>query len=301
MKQTILYILLVALLLIACVPITPTATPTPPPGTPVPAVNLLANPNMTFMAGHPVVECSQGVLCAAFPYWYPLTYPKAQGTISVWPDLALDEPTSFVAEYKYEANTPVPWRYFLIPLFESTANEVKVESERAAFALQQSGQVTVQIGQEYYIDFHVTPLILAEQPSAEWLPGNTTLYLQALAAGEVPPLEFVRPSQHGAGWSDTAIWRILVLPDTPGGAPYHDSGWFDGFSVSAQTGNEGYTVGFGDYVTFDTFFTPDETHCTGGPTCPVTVVLEMAVRDVNGVVPYLGSMYVHAAQMVAVP
>ena len=32
----------------------------------------------------------------------------------------------------------------------------------------------------------------------------------------------------------------------------------------------------------------------------LTVVFEMAVRDVDGVVPYLGSMYVHAAEMRAV-
>jgi len=293
---TWLRLIFLTLFLAACVPVV--ITPTPIPTAPPPAGNMLMNGDLVFVAGQPLGTCPSGPLCVVLPYWWALNYAKPAGAIDRWPGVALPETNAFFAEPKYPAVTPQPWRDFLLPQFGNTAQEVKVESSVAVFALQNSGQ-TVQRGQEYDIAFHLTPLILAEQPAAAWLPGNEAVYALAQSQGEIPPLPFVRQSAFGPNWYDAAIWRIMVVP-FEGGVPLHDSGWFDGYDVQSQTGNEGYTVGFGDYVTFDTTWTPDDTHCTAGPTCRVTVVLEMAVRDVNGVVPFLGSMYVHAAEMIAV-
>ena len=295
-RQLVLFITVLLLVLAGCFPDgtpTPTPTLTPDPG---PQVNLLANGDMVYVSGEPLGECDSGTLCVTLPFWWALNYEKPEGAIERWPGVNLPETDAFFAEPKTPALTPNPWGAFLLAQFGNTAQEAKVESARAVFAIQNSGH-TVQRGHEYYVAFHLTPFILADQPAAVWLAGNEAAFAVAQAAGEIPPLPFVRQSAFGADWYDTAIWRVLVLP-FEGGIPFHDSGWFDGYDVQAQTGNEGYSVGFGDYVTFDTFFVPDETHCTAGPTCKVTVVLEMAVRDVDGVVPYLGSMYVHAAEMV---
>jgi len=312
----LLFIALVVLLLAGCFPdptVVPTptqefwtptpfvvtatplvVTPTPDVFTPEPPIsgNLLRNGDLVYVPGYELGECP-GTLCVVLPYWWALNYAKPRGAIERWPDVALPLTDAFFAEDKSSGNTPSPWNGFIIPAFGNVSQEVKVESSIAVCALQNQGPL-VHIGQEYYFYAHITPLILAEEPAAEWLPDGEMLYSYAVARGQVPPLPFVRQSAHGRNWYDTAIWRLLILP-IAGGVPYYVGPWLDGYDVQAQTGNEGYTVGFGDFVTIDGYWTPDETHCTEGPTCQVTLVLEMAVRDVNGVVPYLGSMYVHAA------
>lgn len=320
MKRLIAALIVLLLLLAGCFPdltatptpdvrtptpafLTPTPeawTPTPVFGTPIPGANLLRNPSFTFMPGQSDFALCQAPAksCATWPEWFARTLPVGAGQIDRqnWRDLSFPNARNFMAQPGYAGAFNLPWLDFLVPQFGTTAQELNIENDTGVYELHQSG-IRVERDAVYDIYVNYTPFVLAVVPES-W--SDSALYLQELMQGGGATVQDWVGREDTALWWDMQICRLLVVDSNEANRPpYADSGWFDGNGVAAQTGKASYEMIGGDYVRLETTWHSDDTHCQAA-TCDVTLIMQCATREVDGIVPHLSGIYTQYASFTRV-
>ncbi len=198
-----------------------------------------------------------------------------------------------MAQPGYAGSFNEPWLDFLVRQFGTTAQELNVENDVGFFELS---QVNIQVKRDaiYEISIDYTPFVLAVVPES-W--NNHALYLQEQMQGGGATV------QDWVGREDTSLWWDMQICRTmgigPEGVPFFVSDWFDGNDIAAQTGKTSYEMIGGDYVTLETTWHSDDTHCQAA-TCLITFIMQCGTREVDGIIPHLSGTYVQNAEFIRV-